>query len=150
MAYRHRRGYVQGRYTPKHPEKYKGNVENIIYRSSWELHVNKFLDNNVNVLEWAAEEFAIPYLKPTDRRIHRYYPDYWVKFRNKRGEIVQEVWEVKPMKKVKPTRVGKSKKQQIRESVEFAVNTAKWKAAMSFCQKRGIKFRLMTEGQIFS
>lgn len=120
--------------------------------SSWELHTHKFLDNNPNVLEWNSEEIIIPYIKPTDRsrRLHRYYPDYWVKYRNQNGVIVEEIWEVKPEKEVNPpTRIGKSRKQQLIESVTYAINTAKWRAAQTFCKQRGYKFRLMTESQIF-
>ena len=37
---------VQGKFRPKNPSKYKGDPTNIIYRSSWELTVFKYLDNN--------------------------------------------------------------------------------------------------------
>ena len=31
----------KGRFTPKHPEKYVGDVKNIVYRSIWERTDNK-------------------------------------------------------------------------------------------------------------
>ncbi len=152
MARRRKRGWRQGWYKPRHPEKYRGDVNNIRYMSSWELHTHKFLDNNPNILEWSSEEVVIPYIKPTDRykRIHRYYPDYWVKYRNTHGEVVEEIWEVKPGKETsQPSRVGKSRKQQLFEAVTYAINVAKWRAAQHYCKEHGIKFRLMTESEIF-
>ena len=49
--------YMQGQFKPMHPEKYRGNPAQIIYRSSWELAVLMRLDSNKNVIEWASEEF---------------------------------------------------------------------------------------------
>lgn len=143
-------GFRQGRYTPNNPEKYNGDVDNIVYRSSWELSFCKFLDNNPNIIEWSSEEIAIPYIKPTDGRVHRYYPDYWIKYRNKSGQLVQELIEVKPKSQVKPPkRIGKRKKQQLQENITYAINLAKWKSATEFCNKYGMKFRLVTENQLF-
>lgn len=144
------RGWRQGIYTPRNPNKYRGDATKIRYMSSWEQKLHQFLDSNPNILEWSSEEIAIPYLKPTTGRIHKYFPDYWVKFRNKHGEIVEEMWELKPNNQISlPSRRGKRKKQQIVEAVQFEVNKAKWKAAQAFCDKRGIKFRLVTENQLF-
>lgn len=144
------KGHKQGYYTPKHPEKYVGNVNNIRYMSSWELDYNKFLDNNPNILRWSSEELVIPYIKPTDGRVHKYYPDYWVEYKNRHGQIIHEVIEVKPEKQTKqPTTRGKSKKTQIYESITWAVNTAKWEAAQKFCDKYGWVFRIVTEKDLF-
>ncbi len=144
------RKYRQGWFKPRNPEKYIGDITKIRYMSSWELHTDKFLDGNPNVIAWNSEEIAIPYLKPTDQRVHYYYPDYWVKYRNKHGEIVEEIWEVKPSKEVsKPKIVGKHKKYQLIESITYAINQAKWRAAEFYCKKHGYKFRLMTESQLF-
>lgn len=144
------RGFRQGRYTPKNPSKYKGDATNVVYRSSWELRFCQFLDGNPNVLEWASEEVAIPYIKPTDGKVHRYFPDYWIKYKNKHGDVVQEIIEVKPDKQTRqPTTRGKRKNQQIYESVTYAINLAKWQAASQFCNKYGMKFRLLTENELF-
>ena len=71
----------KGRFAPERPEKYKGNARNINYRSMWERKVMSSLDRNDNVLEWASEEIIIPYESPLDGKLHRYYPDFWVKVR---------------------------------------------------------------------
>lgn len=144
------RGHQQGFYIPRHPEKYKGDVEKIVYRSSWELQYCEFLDNNPNVIQWSSEEIAIPYRKPTDGRVHRYYPDFWVRFTNRDGKVVEELIEIKPLKQVnEPTTQGKRKKQQIYEQVQHAVNRAKWEAAGIFCNKYNMKFKIITERDMF-
>ena len=48
-----------------------GNPTNIIYRSSWELRVMNYFDRNPNILQWASEEFSIPYRSPIDGGRHR-------------------------------------------------------------------------------
>jgi hypothetical protein len=144
MAYNFKQGY----YTPKHPEKYVGDVTKIRYMSSWELKVHQFFDNNSNVLEWASEEIAIPYIKPTTQRIHKYWPDYYVMYRKANGDIIREIIEVKPEKQ---TRVSRSRnpKTKLIESITFAVNQAKWQACSEWCKKHGMVFRLVTEHKIF-
>lgn len=144
MAYKFRQGY----YKPKNPEKYRGDVSKIVYRSSWELSFNKFLDNNPNVLEWASEEIVIPYIKPTDNKVHRYFPDYWVKYKNTKGEIIEEVVEVKPSTQTRRTR-SRNPKTRLVEDVTYAINTKKWEAAQKWCEARGIKFRIITEQHLF-
>lgn len=144
------RGFRQGRFSPKNPDKYKGSVDNIVYRSSWELSFCRFLDNNPNILEWNSEEISIPYIKPTDGRVHRYFPDYWIQYQNKSGQVVQELIEIKPESQTRqPTTRGKKKKQQIYESIAYAINMSKWSAATQFCNKYGMKFRLVTENELF-
>ncbi len=139
--------FKQGLYTLKNPTKYVGDSSKIVYRSSWELHLHQFFDNNAHVLRWSSEEIVVPYVKPTDGKIHRYYPDYWVEFRNKQGKIVQELIEVKPHKQTKMPRA--SSKQKVVESVEFAINIAKWKSAQAYAKQNGMTFRVVTELSIF-
>ena len=74
--------FEQGQYIPRNPHKYVGDIDKIRYMSSYELETHKFFDNNERVLRWSSEEIAIPYLKPTDGRVHKYYPDYWVEYVN--------------------------------------------------------------------
>lgn len=140
--------FVKGYYTPKHPDKYVGNLKakKIVYRSSWELDFCKFLDFNKNVIRWGSEEIAIPYIKPTDKRIHKYYPDFWVEYIDKDGHVIQEIIEIKPSTQVAPpSTVGKKPKQQLYEQLTYAINVAKWKACSEFCKKNGLKFRIITE-----
>lgn len=154
------KGFSKGFYRPRHPEKYvpgntakhkKGAAKNqIVFRSSWELDFCKFLDNNTRVLRWSSEPFAIPYIKPTDKKIHEYYPDFWFEYVDKNGEIIQEVIEIKPSTQtVQPTTVGKSHKQQLYESITWAINVAKWEVAAKYCAKYNMKFRIINENTQF-
>lgn len=140
--------FIQGYYTPKHPEKYVGDTTKIRYMSSWELQTHQFFDNNSRVLRWSSEEIAIPYIKPTDGRFHKYYPDYWVEYVNVEGEICQEILEVKPAQQTRPSK-SRNPKHRLYEQLNFAVNTAKWQYAMAWCQQRNMKFRIITENSIF-
>ena len=73
----------KGKFTPQHPEKYKGDATNIIYRSSWEVRVMKYLDNNPAIIWWGSEELHIPYYNPVDKKMHRYFPDFIAKVKRK-------------------------------------------------------------------
>ena len=143
--------YVQGWYSINHPEKYVGDLSKVRYMSSWEYRTHSFLDNNPNILRWSSEEIAIPYVKPTDGKVHRYFPDYWLEYRNKKGQVLQEIWEVKPAAQTRKPRATKRKsaKTKIYENVTYAVNIAKWAAAKQFCDKQCVAFRIMTEKDIF-
>ena len=137
---------VQGRFRPKNPNKYKGDSSNIIYRSSWELTVFRYLDNNPSILQWASEEFFVPYRNPLTNKIHRYFPDVYLKYRNKQGTITQTVWEVKPKSQTKPPRIPKRKTKSWKYNAEqYVINEAKWTACKKYCEKRGYNFQLITE-----
>jgi len=140
--------FKQGYFVPKNPGKYVGNVDKIRYMSSWELVFNKFLDNNPNILRWSSEEIAIPYIKPTTGRVHRYFPDYWLEYRDKDGKLISEIIEIKPKSQTKRSRSRKPK-NKLYEDIAYAVNVAKWQACQSFCESHGIIFRIVTEDQLF-
>ena len=89
MAYR-------GRYIPSKPRKYKGDPSNIIYRSLWERKFMVYCDRNDSILEWGSEEIIIPYRSPLDGRMHRYFPDFYVKVKQKNGSVKKMLIEVKP------------------------------------------------------
>ena len=136
--------YHQGRYHPKNPKKYLGDPNNIIYRSSWELEFLRWCDKTANVLEYASEEFSIPYLSPKDNRVHRYYPDFYVKVRGKKYIV-----EVKPFRQTKEPKTQKRMtKSYINEVFTWGVNQAKWKAATEFCKDYGMEFMLITEKEL--
>jgi hypothetical protein len=145
-----KRGFKQNYFKPRHPEKYIGDVNDIVYMSSWEETFMKFLDNNPNVIRWGSECIAIPYVKPTDGKVHRYFPDFYMEYNNRKGQLIKEIVEVKPEKQIKkPTTRGKSKKTQLYEGIAWAINTAKWRSAQLFCDKYGLKFSIKSEKEIF-
>lgn len=134
------------RYIPKYPEKYVGDVTKIICRSSWETRFCQFCDLNPNILEWASEEIAIPYIKPhpTKRAVHRYYPDFYIKTKNKQGLIEQFIIELKPHKEA-----VLKKKSTLYDRIAIMINEAKWKAAVQFCEAHNMKFKVITEKTLF-
>jgi hypothetical protein len=139
----------KGRFSPKNPKKYDGDPTGIIYRSLWELRVMKYLDENVNVIEWRSEEIAIPYVSPVDNRYHRYFPDFIVKVRRPDGSTKTMMLEVKPKAQTKePTKKKKVTRAYINEVTTWGVNQAKWAAAQDFCEDRGWEFRLITEDHL--
>lgn len=137
--------FHQGKFKPRHPEKYKGNPTNIIYRSSWELRLMSYLDKHPDVIQWASEEMFVPYRSPIDNKVHRYFPDFIIKKKN--GETI--MIEVKPASQVKPPiKKDKVTKRYIKEVYTFGVNQAKWEAAKQYCKNNGWKFQIITENEL--
>ena len=136
----------KGKYYPSFPRKYKGDPTNIIYRSLWERKFMVYCDKNDNILEWASEEIAIPYRSPIDNRVHRYFPDFYMKVKETNGRIKNYVIEVKPAKQtIPPKKPKRQTKGYIREAYEYARNQAKWKMAKEFCADRQWEFKVVTE-----
>ena len=75
-----------GLYKPVNPKKYRGNPTRIIYRSMWEKKFMIFCDHTSTIVEWGSEEIIIPYRSPIDGRVHRYYPDFYIKILTKSGK----------------------------------------------------------------
>ena len=135
-------------YKPRNPKKYKGDVNNIICRSSWEEKFCGYCDINENILQWGSEEFHIPYRAP-DGKIRRYYPDFLIKVKENNGKIKTYVIEVKPFKQTKPPKKRKKVTQSyLYECKTYAVNEAKWKFADDWCKNRGIEFKIITEREL--
>lgn len=139
--------FTQGYYSPKYPEKYIGDLHKIRYMSSWELKLHTFLDANVNIIRWSSEGIAIPYVKPTDSRIHKYYPDYYIEYKKKNGDVIKEIIEVKPAKQTAKSR-SRNQNTRMYEDLTYAINMSKWDAAIKFCTARGIRFRVITEKEL--
>jgi hypothetical protein len=131
-------------YKPKNLKKYIGNTNNIVCRSLWERNVCKFLDENESIIKWSSEEIAIPYTHPIDKKIHNYYPDFMIQFKNETGTHTW-ILEIKP-KKQTLLRENATKT----EKLIWSVNTAKWDAAKKYCEKNNITFKLLTEKELFA
>ena len=140
------RKYHQGKYKIKNRDKYLGDPDNIVYRSSWELKVLQWLDSHPDVISFSSEEIIIPYISPADGRYHRYFPDFFVKIRSKDGTIKNMILEVKPHSQaIEPVKKTKITKRYINEVVTYGVNQAKWKAAEEYCKDRKWEFKVLTE-----
>ena len=139
----------KGRYQPNNALKYKGNFKNIIYRSLWEKKFMRYCDSNQNILEWGSEEYIIPYRSPLDNKIHRYFPDFYIKVNEKNGHIKKYLIEIKPKRQCVEPKVQKNKTRgYLYEVYEYARNQAKWKAAKSFCADRLWEFKVLTEDEL--
>jgi len=142
--------YHQGRFHPQNPQKYKGDVNNIIYRSSWELKFMQWCDRNENIMEYGSEEFWIPYVSPVDNRVHRYFPDFIIKVKENNEEIKTYVIEVKPKRQtVPPKQKSRVTKSYLYEVQTYAVNQSKWNAADEWCKDRKLEFKVITEQELF-
>jgi len=136
----------KGRFRVANPAKYKGDISNVIYRSLWELKFMKWCDQSPSIIEWGSETVIIPYISPVDRKVHRYFVDFYVKVQSKNNSTEKYLIEIKPEKFTKPPEIPKKKtKRFIDEVFQYGVNEAKWKAAFEFCNDRNMKFMVLTE-----
>ena len=141
---------LTGKYRPRNPKKYKGNPMMIEYRSSWELKFMRWADLNESIQEWQSEEKAVWYTSPVDKKKHRYFPDFIIKYERKDGIMVTEMIEVKPASQVKmpPQNPKRRTKSWVYQVKTWMVNQAKWAAATEYCEDRGWSFRIITEREL--
>lgn len=130
-------------FTPKNPEKYVGTYP-IIYRSSWENAFMQKCDNHPNIIKWASESIKIPYYNPFKRRDTIYVPDFLIQYLDRNGNNIVEILEIKPMNQ---TLEAMAKGQN--NKAALALNKIKWAAATKWAKKNGMRFRVMTESDMF-
>tara|TARA_B100000902_G_scaffold377424_1_gene409634 strand:+ start:2812 stop:3249 length:438 start_codon:yes stop_codon:yes gene_type:complete len=139
----------KGKYSPSYPRKYKGDPTNIVYRSLWERKFMVYCDLNENILEWGSEEIVMPYRSPVDGRVHRYFPDFYIKVKESTGRVKKMIIEIKPKRQCSPpAKPKKQTKGYLREAFEYAKNQAKWEAASEWCKDRGYIFKVFTEKEL--
>ena len=139
----------KGRYNPVNPNKYKGNSQNIIYRSLWVRKFMVYCDTNDKILEWGSEEIIIPYISPWDGKVHRYFPDFYIKVRQSSGNLKKFIIEVKPKKQTRPPKpVERKTKRWINDVRTFGINEAKWKHATKWCKDNDMEFKILTEEEL--
>jgi hypothetical protein len=61
------------------------------------------------------------------------------------NKVMTYILEVKPEKQTKPPDRKRKTQKFINESVTYAINQEKWKAADLFCQEHGWQFKILTE-----
>ena len=139
----------KGKYKVRNYKKYKGDPTGVVYRSLWERKFMKWCDGNPNILEWWSEELAIPYYDPVQKKWRRYFPDFWMKVKEKNGKVESYLVEVKPKRQGEGPKPQKRKtKKYLREVFDYATNQAKWQAAQEYCNDRLWKFMLVTEREL--
>ena len=140
--------YLQGKFKPNNPNKYQGNVNNIVFRSSLELVAFKFCDMNSAIVRWSSEETVIPYISPVDGRAHRYFMDLKVWTRKEgQDELQVTLIEIKPKDQIKqPKKTPTMKESTFNNAMRtWLVNAAKWEATRELCKKNRWKFIIWTE-----
>ena len=139
-----------GKYIPSNPKKYKGNPSKIVYRSLWERKLMVYCDRNEKVIEWGSEEVIVPYRSPWDGKMHRYFPDFYMKVKQGNGTYKKFIIEVKPKAQCKePIKTPKRKTRKWYKEVQtWGINQAKWKSAIDYCENRGMEFKILTEDHL--
>jgi len=150
----------KGLYHPKNPEKYIGDITDVMYMSSWELKFMIYCDNRSEILKWGSECFHISYqmerknhetgaLKKSN---HKYWPDFYMEVIDPDSPdgVKKFVVEVKPLHEtVQPIPPKKFSTKAMRNFeyaiVAFQKNMYKWAKAKEFCDARGMHFILVTE-----
>lgn len=142
--------YIQNFFKPNNPQKYIGDVNNIVFRSSYELKAFRWCDSHPFILEWSSETISIKYFDPTTQKVRRYFPDLFVKLQEQNGDTKRYILEIKPKRQtVPPTQSPRKKtKTYLTEARTYAKNEAKWRAAEEFCKDNGIIFKLVTEEEL--
>jgi hypothetical protein len=140
-----------GVYTPRNPEKYTGNVNNIVYRSWLEFAAFIWFDKHQDVLEWSSESVIIKYVYKGRQR--RYFIDIYAKIKDKNNEITKYIIEIKPKKKLQRPKAPKVQSKQSIKNYnflieEYTLNRVKWEYAREYAEKRGYKFIILTEDTI--
>ncbi len=109
-----------------------------------------YCDKNDAILEWGSEEIIVPYISPWDNKVHRYFPDFYMKVRQANGGIKKFIIEVKPKSQCKPPNKNPKRKTRkwFNEVKNWGVNQAKWKSAEEFCKDQGMEFKIFTEDHI--
>jgi hypothetical protein len=84
-----------------------------------------------------------------DNRVHRYFPDFYVKTRTRTGKLSKNIIEVKPFVQTQePKRKKRVTKKYLSEVKTFVINDAKWKAADEYCKDRRMNFIILTEKEL--
>jgi hypothetical protein len=137
--------YYQGRFTPVNPQKYAGNVNDIVYRSGWERQMMVKFDTEPSVILWNSEGVVVPYQSPADGRMHRYFVDFLIRVKDRNGVQRTYLLEVKPHAQTVLRAPRRQTRKFLAEVETYAVNQAKWNAAEAFCKDQGWTFQVITE-----
>lgn len=103
------------------------------------------LDKDPTVLEWGSEENVIPY-RSIDGKIHRYFPDFRVKYADARGTMLIEI---KPASQVqRPKEPKRVTKVYLNKVGTWVKNMSKWEAASEYATDHGMTFKVLTEKEL--
>lgn len=142
--------FIQGTFYPINKEKFMG-PSSCQYRSSYELKFFRWADTNPNIIKWGSENIIIPYINPLDNKVHRYFVDNYVIFKDNEGNHKKLLIEIKPSSQTVKPNENRRKKKSTRyyEQVAWVTNQSKWEAAKKWAEKHGAIFTLLTEKDLF-
>ena len=135
--------FANGFYQITNPDKYVGKKVPH-FRSSWEHTFMRFCDTNPAILQWASEAVHIPYRNLFTNKNTIYVPDFMIMYVNKNGEKFGELIEIKPS-----TQATLESAKSPRDQAAAVLNMHKWQAAQAWCSQNGLRFRIVTENDIF-
>lgn len=135
--------FANGFYQILNPDKYVGK-KTPHFRSSWEHTFMRFCDENPAVLQWANEAIHIPYVNPFTNRNTIYVPDFIIFYVNKNGQKYGELIEIKPSRETTLEAA-----RSTRDKAYAVLNQFKWEAANAWCKQQGLRFRVITENDMF-
>lgn len=152
-SHRLMKNYLQGRFYPKNPDKYKGNVDDIVFRSSWERGFMRFCDEEPNIIAWNSEEMKIWYHNPYDEdptKYRRYFIDFEMWVKTKDG-IKHYLVEIKPHSQtIEPRLYRTGNKTAYGKRLKlWHINQAKWAAAKQYALTHGCEFIILTERDLY-
>lgn len=145
----------QGYYQLKNPKKYKGETNEIIFRSGWEYAVMRHCDLSNDIVEWSSEPIGIKYVSPIDNKVHDYFVDFYICIVTETNEVKRYLAEVKPIKdyKDKPIFEGKQtvkKMESYKQRMKtWLINNAKFKYAKEYAKVLNMEFIILNEDSIF-
>ena len=139
-------------FKPKTPQKYVGDINDIVMRSSWETKFANYCDSNPSILKWNSEGVKVPYWSSADNKERTYHVDFLITMRNNQGKIETLMIEIKPYKQtIKPVKTkGKREETFLNECYTYQVNMDKWQYANKYAKERGWRFVVMTEEQLYN
>ena len=105
----------------------------------------RLCDEHPNVYKWASESIKIPYRHPFTGKYTIYVPDFFIVYNDKNSKKHAEMVEVKPASQTTMEAAGKSmaKKKQV------LINHAKWEAASAYAKQNKLRFRVVSEQDLF-
>lgn len=144
------KGYPKPKkFKPTNPEKYYGDVDSIICRSSWEVKLARWCDFNESVKFWNMEEIVIKYYSNADMKERSYYVDFIIKMESSDGTTKVLLIEVKPYSQtIKPKKGRKSAETYFNECYTYQVNCDKWAAARAFAASNNMEFLILSEYEL--
>jgi hypothetical protein len=158
----------QGYYKVQNKEKYMGDPNLVIFRSSWEHTFCRWCDFSPSILRWSSEPIRVPYydrvskldelkrqgLDPNNPKnwVVKYYnTDYWIEVAKGDGTTQKMFVEIKPSGKLKkpiPPNDNAPLKEVRRFNLlakEYLINEAKFAALKAWAERSGAQFWVFTE-----